>query len=155
MMQMAFVIMTAVLPVLYAADPPGFMHWSSATLGAFEKNLAPKINAQKVATERMADFGNHSLMVVHRQGDGEAELHENQADVFVVQSGEARLVYGGTVLDGKNTAPGEIRGRAIAGGAEKRLGPGDMAHVPARVPHQVLVPAGKLFTYFVIKVDSK
>jgi uncharacterized RmlC-like cupin family protein len=155
MRRIALVAMITGLPFLYAADPAGFMHWNSATLKAFEKSLAPKINTQKVATEKLGDFGNHSALMVHRQGDGEVELHENQADVMVVQSGEARLVFGGTVIDGKATAPGEIRGRAIAGGGERKLAAGDMVHVPAKVPHQVLVAPGEQVTYVVVKVDSK
>jgi mannose-6-phosphate isomerase-like protein (cupin superfamily) len=73
----------------------------------------------------------------------------------VVLSGEATLVFGGTVQDGWNTAPGETRGRAISGGEKKRLGPGDVVHIPAKTPHQTLVPQGKHVTYLVIKVDAK
>ena len=51
--------------------------------------------------------------MAHREGSGEAELHETQADVFVVQSGEATLVIGGTVVDPKTTVPNEIRGPSI------------------------------------------
>jgi uncharacterized RmlC-like cupin family protein len=155
MRRIALAVMITGLPFLYAADPAGFMHWNSAALKAFEKSLAPKINAQKVATEKLGDFGNHSALMVHRQGDGEVELHENQADVMVVQSGEARLVVGGVIIDGRTTAPGEIRGRAIEGGGERKLAAGDMVQVAAKVPHQVLVAQGQQITYVVIKVDSK
>jgi hypothetical protein len=63
-------------------------------------------------------------------------------------------VVGGEVEDGKTTAPGEIRGPSIKGGARHALSPGDIVHIPARTPHQVLVPSGGRFTYFVIKVDT-
>jgi mannose-6-phosphate isomerase-like protein (cupin superfamily) len=141
--------------VLTAADPPGFEIWKGAQLKGYEKKLAPKINAQKVATQQLGNFGNHSFMVAHREGNGEAELHETQADVFIVQSGEATLIIGGSVVGGKTTAPNEIRGTSIKGGENRKLSPGDVVHIPARVPHQLMVDNGKQFTYAVVKIDSK
>ena len=98
-----------------AGDPPGLYIWKSAELKAFSKNLAPKIDAKKVATQQLTAFGNYSFMVAHREGSGEAEYHAKQADIFVVQSGEATLVYGGKLVDGKTTAPNEMRAAAISG----------------------------------------
>lgn len=49
-------------------------------------------------------------MVIHRESSGQAEWHEKQADLFIVESGEATLVVGGTVVDPKTTEPNEIRG---------------------------------------------
>jgi mannose-6-phosphate isomerase-like protein (cupin superfamily) len=91
-------------------------------------------------------------MVAHREGDGEAEVHETQVDLFVVQSGEATLVVGGEMVGGKTTAPNEIRAPSIKGGFNHALAAGDVVHIPAKIPHQLLVPAGKEFTYFVVKV---
>jgi mannose-6-phosphate isomerase-like protein (cupin superfamily) len=136
----------------FAADEAGFVRWSGADLASYDKKLAPKINAQKVATENLANFGNHLTMIAHRQGDGEAELHEQMADLFVVESGEATLVYGGEVVNGKTTAPNEIRGPSIKGGKRQQLTTGDVVHIPAGMPHQLLVP--KRFTYFVMKVSK-
>ena len=45
--------------------------------------------------------GNYSFIVAHREGSGIAEYHENQADIFFVQTGEATLIYGGKLVDGK------------------------------------------------------
>ena len=147
-------LLLTLLPV-FAADPPGFVIWKSADLAAFDKKLAPKINEGKVASETLATFGNHLTMIAHREGDGEAEVHDKMADVFVCQSGVATLVIGGTVPGGKTTAPGETRGPAIKGGERKTLGPGDILHIPAGVPHQLLVAKGTKFNYFVMKVESK
>src|SRR5437870_5440316 len=120
----------------------------------YGKKLAPKINEGKVASERLATFPNHFAMIAHREGDGEAELHEKQADLFVVESGEATLVFGGEVVSPKTTAPNEVRGPSIKGGERKALAAGDVVHIPAKIPHQLLLPAGKEFTYFVMKVDT-
>jgi mannose-6-phosphate isomerase-like protein (cupin superfamily) len=134
----------AVSILVAASDPQGFVQWNSTHLKNYEKTLAPKINAQKVASEQLGRFGNHSFMVAHREGDGEAEVHEGQTDVFFVQTGEATLVVVGVVKDGRTTAKGEIRGPSITGGEKKKLGAGDVVHIPANVPHQLLVEAGKI-----------
>jgi quercetin dioxygenase-like cupin family protein len=53
------------------------------------------------------------------------------------------------------TKAGEIRGSSIAGGERHNLGVGDIVHIPAGTPHQLLVENGKPFTYFVIKVSAQ
>jgi mannose-6-phosphate isomerase-like protein (cupin superfamily) len=73
---------------------------------------------------------------------------------MIVESGEATLVVGGTMVEPKTVKPHEVRGSSIAGGAIKQLTPGDVVHIPAKVPHQLKIATGKTFTYLVIKVDS-
>ena len=85
---------------------------------------------------------------------GQAELHETQADIFIVESGEGTLVVGGTVVDPKTISPHEVRGTSVKDGVTKQLRPGDIVHIAAKTPHQVMVPAGKQITYFVAKVDT-
>jgi uncharacterized RmlC-like cupin family protein len=140
---------------LVAAEPAGFMHWRSAELKGYGAKLAPRMDAKKLAFEYVGKFGNHSLMVTHREGSGEAEVHETQADIFIVQEGAATLVYGGQVLEPKTTGPGEIRGPSIKGGEKTKLGPGDVVHIPVKVPHQLLLAPGAKFTYAIVKIDDK
>ncbi|HVX65909.1 MAG TPA: hypothetical protein VHA11_04865 [Bryobacteraceae bacterium] len=147
------VLLMAALP-LAAADPAGFAHWKSAELRSRGTKLAAKMDAHKVASEKIGTFGNHLMMVAHREGNGQAELHDTQADIFIPQEGKATLVYGGRILDGKTTAPGETVGRAIEGGSRIALAPGDIVHIPARVAHQLLLDPGVKFTYAVVKVDT-
>jgi mannose-6-phosphate isomerase-like protein (cupin superfamily) len=139
---------------LPAGDPAGFQLWTSAQLKAFSKSLAPKIDAQKVATEQLGGFGNYSFMVAHREGPGLAEFHATQADVFFVQSGTATLVVGGSLVDGKTTAPNEMRAPSISGGSEKKISAGDVVTIPPKVAHQVKLAPGTEFTYFVVKVTQ-
>jgi hypothetical protein len=63
------------------------------------------------------------------------------------------LIIGGTVVEPRTTAPGEIRGKSITGGITKKMAPGDVFHIPAKLPHQMLVP--KMLSFEVVKVDSK
>jgi len=150
----ALVVMMMLAVPLTAAPPAGVSVWTAAELKAQGEKLVPKMSEKKAGFERLATFGNHFTMIARREEDGEAEIHETQADFFFVQSGTATLVFGGEVPGAKTTAPNERRGPSIKGGERKTLAPGDVVHIPARIPHQLLVPAGKEFTYFVIKVDT-
>ena len=134
--------------LLMAAEPAGFNYWSSTELKGFEQKLRPKMNEGKFASQPLADWGNHTAQVSHREGDGAAEIHGTVADVFVVQSGEATLVVGGNVVGGRTTAPNEIRGPKIEGGSMRKLVAGDVVHIPVKAPHQLLVEKGKAIYLF-------
>jgi mannose-6-phosphate isomerase-like protein (cupin superfamily) len=136
---------------LVAADPDGYAQYSSADLKA--KVDAAKPDDHKVRLNRVASWGNHSLLAIRRDGDGEAEVHDTQVDVIFVKSGEGTLVLGGTVVEPRTTGPGEIRGKSITGGVSKKMVAGDVIHIPAKIPHQMLVP--KSLSFEVVKVDSK
>lgn len=147
---MKILIVLAALPLM-AADPPGFAAYTKAEIQS--KAKAAKIDEHKVGLDRVANWGNHGLLLVHREGDGEVEVHDTQVDVVTVISGEGTLLVGGTLTDGHQTAPGEIRGEKVTGASSHKMAPGDVFHIPAKVPHQMLVP--KDLVIQVVKVDSK
>ena len=151
----AIAILTAAAALPAGSGPAGFELWKSGDLQAFEQKLSPKMNAQKVATQPLASYGDESFLMAHREGSGEAELHETKNDVMVIESGEATLVVGGTMVDPRTTAPHEIRGPSIKGGEKNSLAAGDVVHIPVKVPHQMLVESGKQITYFVVKIDAR
>ena len=126
--------------------------WKAADITAKGKALAQKLDAQKVASEVIATEGNRRFMVAHREGPGLAEWHEKEADVMYISAGAVTMIYGGTIVDEKTTAAGEKRGPSIKGGTEAKLGPGDVLHIPAKVPHQMILAPGTQVTYFVTKV---
>jgi len=136
---------------LVAADPDGFAMYSSADLKA--RVDAAKPDDHKVRMNRVGSWGNHSLLAIRRDGDGEAEVHDTQVDVVFVRSGEGTLILGGTVVEPRTTGPGEIRGKSITGGVSKKMAAGDVIHIPAKIPHQMLVP--KTLTFEVLKVSTK
>jgi mannose-6-phosphate isomerase-like protein (cupin superfamily) len=142
-----------ILIPIFASGPSGVTVWKAGDFKAKEKELTGKMSDKKVASETLESYGNHLTMLAHREGDGEVEVHDKMADILVIQSGEATLIVGGTVVGGHTTAPGETRGVSITGGEKKMLGAGDAVHIPAKVPHQMLV--AKKITYFVVKVEEK
>ncbi|HEX9368668.1 MAG TPA: hypothetical protein VF921_18700 [Vicinamibacterales bacterium] len=130
----------------------GVRVWRTTDIAAKGAELTKRLDAQKVASEVIATEGNRTFMIAHREGSGLAEWHEKQADVMFISAGHVTMVYGGTIVDAKTTAPGEMRGASIQGGTEAKLGPGDVLHIPAKVPHQMLLAPGTKVTYFVTKV---
>ena len=137
--------------VMVAADPEGFSQYSAADLKT--RVDAAKPDDHQVRMNRVGSWGNHSLLAIRRDADGEAEVHDTQVDVIFVKSGEGTLILGGTVVEPRTTGPGEIRGKSIKGGVSKKIAAGDVIHVPAKIPHQMLVP--KSLTFEVVKVDTK
>jgi mannose-6-phosphate isomerase-like protein (cupin superfamily) len=140
---------TAAFP---AGDPPGFHVWTAVQIKATGTNLARKVDAHNVATETLATVGNRTFEIAHREGSGRAEWHEKVADILMIESGTATVIYGGEIVDPKTTEPGQIRGSAIRNGTSVSLGPGDVIHIPAQVPHLIQVAKGRPVTYFVAKI---
>ena len=148
------VTIVAMMALAGQSGTTGVHVWRSTDITAKGQSLAQKLDAQKVASETIATEGNRTFMIAHREGSGVAEWHEKQADVMFISAGQVTMVYGGTIVDAKTTAPGEMRGASIQGGTEAKLGPGDVLHIPAKVAHQMLLASGAKVTYFVTKVTE-
>jgi hypothetical protein len=146
--------LVALVSSVGAADAPGVEQWTSAQLKGYEQSLAPRLSAQKVASQTVARYGNHSLLVAHREGSGQGEYHLTQADLIIVQTGEASILIGGELVDGRTTSQTEMIGSAVRGGTERTLGPGDVLHIPAKTPHQMIIQPGRQITYVTVKIDT-
>jgi mannose-6-phosphate isomerase-like protein (cupin superfamily) len=129
-------------------------HYSQGDLETLEKTLGQKADASGLASETLKQYSPEYTMLASRSQDGKAELHEKFADFYFVISGNATLVSGGHIANPATTGPGEVRGDSVQDGASTRLKPGDIVHVPANLPHQVLVAKGSTFKYFIIKVPE-
>lgn len=137
----------------FSAGEPAPVHiWKASSLVAQGKEMAKKVDAHKVASDPLGAVGNRSFSLAHREGSGQAEWHEKQADILVIEAGTATVVYGGTMVNEKTTAPGEKRADSITGGKEETLTVGDVIHIPAKTPHQMKLAPGQSVTYFVTKV---
>ena len=87
----------------------------------------------------------------HRDKGGQVEVHDKETDVLYVVDGEATFVFGGQMVGGKVTAPGQWLGTDIPGGETHKIGKNDVFVIPAGVPHWFKeVP--KSVNYFVVKV---
>jgi mannose-6-phosphate isomerase-like protein (cupin superfamily) len=136
--------------------PDGFQQWTGAALKELGPSLQSEADASPnhMAARRLADFPQDMFMIGRRQVDGVPEWHENQADIFFVQSGTATLLVGGTMVGGETTELHEKRNGTIQGGVKRKLSPGDVVRIAAQTPHQILLDGSPEFTYFVVKVKG-
>lgn len=141
--------------VAMAALPVGYTHWTTQQIQDRDQSLPAKMSKVKVATAPLGGWGNHSMSLVHREGSGEAELHETQSDILIIRDGEGSIVVGGTIPDSRRTSAHEIRGSKIEGGEKQALHPGDVVHVSPKTPHQILLEPGHKIDYFAVKVDAR
>ena len=127
--------------------------YTAQDLHGISDRLAQK--RTQFAAQDLEKYGTHYTIVAERGQTGSSEVHEHEADFFIVESGEATIVTGGKLVNPRTTKAGEIRGSSIEGGEKHHLGVGDIIHLPAGVPHQLLLEKGKPITYFVIKVKDE
>src|SRR5881392_25067 len=138
--------MRAVLALLVAAASP--------SLGADVTYFpADKVSAAFAKGTVLFDGEGRNYMVhaSRRDAAGQAEVHVRDADIIYVLEGSTTFVTGGTVVDGKTTAPDEIRGALIDGGESRRLDKGDVIIVPNGTPHWFKEVQGPVL-YYVVKV---
>src|SRR6202049_3780887 len=123
--------------------PDGFALWKGDAVNKSGEELAGQLDDQKLGWKPLGTYGNHYMGISRREGDGSAEVHETQVDVWIVQAGEATLIVGGTMVQPKTVKPNEIRGTSIEGGETKQLKTGDIVHIPVKVAHQLKIAPGK------------
>jgi glc operon protein GlcG len=122
--------------------PPAVTHLDATRVAAAFARGAP-----------LVEVDGYKVHASRRDQPGTAEVHDWETDVIYVVEGTATLVTGGTVVEPKVTAPGQVRGPVIQGGEARRLARGDVVVVPEGVPHWFSeVQPG--FLYFVVKPIS-
>jgi glc operon protein GlcG len=168
------------VPIEHAGEVIGAIGVSGATDADEDRELA-EIGAQSLQTavdaranggssvathfpaaavaERFRDGGllldspAYKIDAGRREGPGEVEFHEHVVDVMHVVSGHATVVTGGSMVDVREVAPGELRAPAVEGGEPHELNEGDVLAIPNGVPHQ-FTQVSDPFLYFVVKVAA-
>jgi mannose-6-phosphate isomerase-like protein (cupin superfamily) len=138
--------------VLFAAGN-AVDRYSTNDLSAIEAKLSATHPTFK--SEQLKQYKGHYTMLAHREATGSSEVHEHEADVFVITDGQGTLVTGGKLVNSHVEKPGELRGTSIAGGERILFAPGDIIHITAGVPHQMLIEKGNSVSYFVVKVTGQ
>jgi mannose-6-phosphate isomerase-like protein (cupin superfamily) len=83
-----------------------------------------------------------------------AEVHDHEADIYMVLEGSADLFLGGEVLEEKTISPGQHRGSGLEGATRHALQPGDLAYIPEGTPHLVDARESRI-VYLVVKEDLR
>jgi glc operon protein GlcG len=136
----------AVFGTIFAAAPPGTA--DAGAVAFLEASVVEEAFREGAPLIETVDYKVHAS---HREGGGEAEIHALETDVFYVTSGSATFVTGGEMVDGREIAPGEIRGSGIVGGNERRIQAGDVIIIPRGIPHWFREVDGSV-DYYVVKV---
>jgi mannose-6-phosphate isomerase-like protein (cupin superfamily) len=140
-----------------AQESPGVSRLSAEAIAARAKILTELARRSETGSGSvpLEKYPEHSSGLAVRVKSGVAEMHANWDDVFWVIDGEAKLMTGGRIVDAKATPDGETRGSRLEGGAPTVVGKGDVIHIAANTPHQMLLEPGKTITYYVEKVAAK
>jgi len=123
----------------------GFKHLSAKEVDALTDKPGPGAK-----TAFPVDHENYYVEYAQRSDKGnEPEVHTDWTHYIHVLSGEATLIYGGTVTNPRTSGEGQIRGDAITGGKSMTVKTGDFVQIPAGMPHLFNVAAGGKFRYLV------
>lgn len=117
--------------------------------------LAPEAKSKGSSGSVLSESPTHALRLSVRTSSGGAEVHAHFDDVILVTQGQATLITGGTVVDGKTSDAGETQGSGISNGDTRIISTGDIIHIPAGTPHQMKIAPGTLFSAFVVKVHEQ
>ena len=146
------------VPALLAfAGTQGVDYYSASELQAKAKQMGAnaKSKSNTPVVNPLLKYGNDYTLLVYRNADGQAELHEHESDLYMVVDGEATLVSGGTMLGRNMNSAGEFTGSGISSGQSQALKKGDVVHIAPNIPHQLKVKSGQTFSYFVQKVKEQ
>ncbi len=102
----------------------------------------------------LAQYNGHYTMLTARTASGGGEIHKHFADFLIVVDGEGTELTGGTMVDPKEGANGEVRGTRLDGATPHVLHKGDVIHIPPGTPHQAIEAPGQSITIYVIKVEA-
>jgi mannose-6-phosphate isomerase-like protein (cupin superfamily) len=116
--------------------------------------LSQQAKATGSSGATLGDYGTHSLMLSERTANGGAEIHAHFDDVMLVMEGKATLITGGELIDAHAGGNGETKGSGIRNGIVQPIAAGDLVHIPAGTPHQLLIAPGTTYSALVIKVKE-
>jgi mannose-6-phosphate isomerase-like protein (cupin superfamily) len=138
-----------------AKNRPPADHWLPAVLlerASYLRKMAKYGDGS--ASETIREFPHYTAELSFRSRTSDAEVHEDYTCLFHVLAGVAVLVTGGTVDRARWAGSGELRGSTIENGARQELRQGDIAHVPAGIPHQFLISGDKSVTCLIVKIQE-
>ena len=145
-----FLAVSLVVHTSAAAQEP--LLWTALQLREAQAKAKSSIDPMfHRGVQRLTD----SATLIYRDGPSEAEAHTDRADFIVVREGQGTMLIGGTMIDGRATAVGEIRGKAIEGGKRYPMAAGDSLYIPINVPHQFLVEPGQHLVTVIVKTVSR
>lgn len=154
-MKLTTAIALAVFALPCTAQSPGKADvFSAANVHDQLAQLAQLSRAKGSSGATLGDYATHAIKLSQRTVSGGAEAHAHFDDVMIVMQGKATLITGGELIDAHTGVNGESTGSGIRNGIVQPIATGDIVHVPAGVPHQLLIAPGTTYSALVIKVKE-
>ncbi|MGD0629906.1 MAG: hypothetical protein ABR987_11155 [Terracidiphilus sp.] len=154
-MKLAIAIALAIFAFPCTAQSHGKAEvFSAASVHVQLVQLAELGRAKGSSGSTLGDYGTHAIKLSERTVSGGAEVHAHFHDVMIVMEGKATLVTGGELIRARMGSDGESTGSGIRNGTVQSIAAGDVVHVPAGVPHQLLIAPGTTYSALVIKVKE-
>lgn len=152
----ATVAVAMALPLGAQTSAPPSEMITATTLRATGDDLVKQARASKdgIAFKVLLERPDGQEQLAVRVKSGQGEWHRDFADILIALEGEAEVVTGGTVVNAKDTMPGEKRGDGVQGGKHQPFRAGDAIRIEPQTAHQVLLKPGATFRYFVVKVRT-
>jgi len=137
----------------YAADTPAVQVETASQIQALVSSLRKQAQAGNgLAIATLAQYPNHYSQLIVRTRSGEVEIHQKFDEMVVILDGEAKVITGGTPQNPRSVRPGELRSPSASGGTPAAMATGNLLHLVAGTPHQVILPPGGFVAYIDVKV---
>ena len=141
----SFWIATAAAQTSAAKNPaPEVTYFEAAKVNASFEKAGTLVEGDTAASH-------YKVLTARRDKPGQSELHTKDTDLIYILEGTATFVTGGEMVEGKTTAPDEMRGASIKDGLTRKLAKGDVIVVPNGIAHQ-FAEVSNPFLYYVGKV---
>jgi mannose-6-phosphate isomerase-like protein (cupin superfamily) len=128
-------------------------HWSSPVLlerVAYLRKLARF--GDGTASEELKEFPSHVAMLSVRLRSGTVEISEEFAQLFIVLEGRATMVKGEEIEETSRVVQGKD---AVIGDASmQELRAGDVVHIAAGTPYQLLLAGDRTLGCLVIQIKE-
>jgi mannose-6-phosphate isomerase-like protein (cupin superfamily) len=155
-LKVALVALAVACPLAAQQNTPPAQVVTAATVHSTAEELLKQAKASPdgIAFQVLLTRPDGAEQIAVRVKSGQGEWHRDFADVFVGLEGSAKILVGGQLIHGKETAPGEMRGDSVQGGQVYELHAGDVLRIEPQVPHQAILAPGATLKYFVVKMKA-
>jgi mannose-6-phosphate isomerase-like protein (cupin superfamily) len=128
-----------------APIPPAATYVSAADIAAMITRAEQDPRASTaVITQPLLQLAPYRPIIHRRTAPAGADLHEKQAEFFMVVRGSGTLTTGGRMVRPAAAPGAPLPPASIEGGTDRRIGQGDFFVVPENTPHQFTKVDGEL-----------
>lgn len=139
--------------VLCAAQGPAVSVNMAGQVRALESSLREQAESGNgTASAYLAQYPRYYAQLIVRTKSGEVEIHQQFDELMIILDGDAKVMTGGSPESPHSIRPGELRSSSAPGATPIAMAKGNVIHLLAGTPHQVIVLAGGFIAYIDVKV---